>query len=790
MRQSDQSLSTKLTSFAAYSKYSKVTAMLISALAFSEITPAQTQTVELEEVLVSARRVSESLQETPISVSALSGDEIELRNIQSVADVTNFVPNVQFDSVASESGGGSSSQISIRGIGQTDYTITVEPGVGLYLDGVYIGKSVGSLQDAVDLESIEVLRGPQGTLFGRNTIGGAILLKSKKPTDEQELSMEITAGEFSRGDVKVIGNLPITDTFKVRGTIADLNRDGHVDRVLTGDTQGNKNATSARIVADWDISDTFRSSFAVDASRSREETPGGITFDIDEASFFASLTNTIAFPACAPGGDPARFSNPDCANSQYVRDIDSLETTNTGPNQSDSDIYGFSATLDWDLDDIQIKSITAYRDVQVDVLQQLTPVPTYQNVIGQDISLELFSQEFQLTGLALNDRLNYIVGAYIGLEEGSQVFKVNLEAVQFTSGGVIDNTSMALFGQVGYDLTDKLSLTVGARFSDEDKDYTPKQQIDNVPDVFQPFYDTVLAPIGFIVQEGLPLFPEVKVNRSDTEFTPSVTLDYRFTDSTFAYATYSQGFKAGGFTLRGFPPVIPGVTTPETDPNALIPGFGPETAEVFEIGLKTEFFDNRVRLNLALFQTDYQDLQLTANAGVSAFVPILINAGDADITGFEAEAIVLPTDWLRLDFSLGILDSEYTRLSAEALATGITLDTELPNAPETTATFGATVDFFNNDSGHLFLRTDVSYKDSQFKEVNNNPLLFQDSYSIVNAALTYQAATEKWQATLGATNLGDETYIISGVANAGLGYVQGTASRPSEWYLSFKYNFE
>jgi len=786
MKQSIPHQRNRLAKLSSYAIRTTLATAFLSSLGIPSFASAQAQ---LEEVVVTARRVAESQQETPISVSALSGDDIELRNIQSVAEVTNFVPNVQFDSVASESGGGSSSQISIRGIGQTDYTITVEPGVGLYLDGVYIGKSVGSLQDAVDLKSIEVLRGPQGTLFGRNTIGGAILLNSKKPTDEKELSVEVSAGEFSRADVKVIGNLPVSDSFKLRGTIAELNRDGHVNRVSTGDTQGNKNALSGRVVADWDISDTFKASFALDASRVREETPGGITLELNEGAFFASLVNGIANPACAPGGDPARFNNPICANSQFNREIESLETTNTGPNQSDSDIFGFSATLDWDLTNAQLKSITAYRDVQVDVLQQLTPVTTYQNVIGQDISLELFSQELQLSGTAPNDRLNYIVGGYLGLEEGNQVFTVNLEPVQFTSGGVIDNTSLALFGELGYELTDKLSLTVGARVSDEDKDYTPRQRIDNVPAVFQGFFDTVLAPIGFIVQEGLPLFPEVNVNRSDTEFTPSITLGYKVNDTTYGYAKYSQGFKAGGFTLRGFPPVIPGVTTTETDPNVLIPGFGPETAEVLEVGLKTEFFNNRVRLNMALFQTDYEDLQLTANAGVSAFVPVLINAGDADITGFEAEAIILPSDWLRLDFSLGILDSEYTRISEEAQGSGITLQNVLPNAPDTTATFGATIDFYNSDAGRLFLRTDVSYKDSQFKEVNNNPALFQDSYSIINAALTYQAADEKWQATLGATNLGDEVYIISGVANAGLGYVQGTASRPREWYVSLKYNF-
>lgn len=746
----------------------------------------------LEEVVVTARRKEESLQETPVAVSAFNSEAIELRNIQSVSDVTNFVPNVQFDSAASESGGGASSQISIRGIGQTDYAITVEPGVGLYLDGVYIGKSVGSLMDAVDLGGIEVLRGPQGTLFGKNTIGGAILLTSKKPSDEKEFTLDVTAGEFDRRDLKVSGNLPISDSFRVRASLASLNRDGHVDRILTGDTQGDKDALSGRIVADWDFSENLTGSLAIDATRAREQSPGQVTILVDENAFFGGLHNTIAFPACDPAlNDPARFSNPNCSNSQFAADIDNLNSTNTGPNQSDTDIWGASFTLDWELNAASVKSITAYRRAEVDVFQELAGVPAYQNNIAQDITLKLFSQEFQLSGQAFNDRINYLLGIYYATEKGSQRFPVLLESVQFTSGGEIDNESTAIFGQIGFEITDALTLTLGARISDEEKNFLPQQRIDNVPDIFEPFFASLAGATGngFLVQEGLPLFPEVEVSRSDTEFTPSVTLDYHFGESNLAYASYSQGFKSGGFTLRGFPPVIPGVTTTETNINRLIPSFAPETAEVFEIGLKTEFFDRRIRLNIAAFFTNYDDVQLTANTGPNAFVPVLINAGDAEIKGLEIEGIILATDWLRLDISAGYLDSEYKGLSAEAIAAGTSLNSDLPNAPERTATFGVTADFFNNENGHLFARTDVSYKSSQFKTVANDAILEQDDYTLVNAAVTYRFRGDRWQTTLGVTNLTDEIYIVSGVANAGIGYAQAVVSRPREWYLNVKYTY-
>lgn len=780
--------------------YSSVALLTLSVETTKVI--AEQASPALEEVIVSARRVEESLQETPVAVSAFDSTAIELRNIQSVSEVTNFVPNVQFDSAASESGGGTSSQISIRGIGQTDYAITVEPGVGLYLDGVYIGKSVGSLMDAVDLAGIEVLRGPQGTLFGKNTIGGAILLTSKKPSDEHEFTIDATVGEFSRRDLKVSGNLPVSDSFRVRGSLASLKRDGHVDRVLTDDEQGEKDSLSSRIVADWDISEDLTASFAVDATKTRENSPGQVTVSVDENSFFGSLYNgnaaafgytgpALGFAACNPSlGDPARLTNPNCSNSQYAADIDDLDSTNTGPNKSESDVWGASLTLDWSLGEYDLKSITAYRRAEVNVAQELVGVPNYMNSIGQDITLKLFSQEFQFSGTAFDDKLSYIAGLYYSTEKGSQVFPVLLKPVQFISGGTIDNESSAIFGQIGYDLTDTITLTLGARFSDEEKSFTPQQRIINVPDEYEPFwnYFAGITGNGFLVQENLTILPEAKVTRSDTDFTPSVTLDYKFSDTSFVYVSYSEGYKGGGFTLRGFPPIIPGVNTTETDPNKLIPGFAPETAEVFEIGMKTEFFDQRIRLNIAAFNTSYNDVQLTANTGPSAFVPVLINAGDAEMQGLEVEAVILAADWLRLDLGLGYLDSEYDTLSDDAIAAGTTLSSDLPNAPETTATFGATIDFFNDEKGHLFLRTDVSYKSSQFKTVANDPVLEQGSYTLVNATLTYKP-DDNWQVTLGGTNLTDEIYIVSGVANAGIGYAQAVVSRPQEWFLGVKYSY-
>lgn len=734
----------------------------------------------LEEVVVTARRREESLQDTPVAVTAFSASDMETRHITSTFQVTHFVPNVQFDSAASESGGGESSQVSIRGIGQTDYVITVEPGVGLYLDGVYIGKSVGSLIDTVDLERIEVLRGPQGTLFGKNTIGGAVLLTSKRPSDKLEFSVEGTVGTEERLDVRTVLSGPLNDRLRLRFSGAKQSRDGHVDRVLTGQEQGDEDNISGRIVAEWDVSPNLLATFSADASYTDEHSPGQVLVRADENAPFAGLHNG-PIPSCLAAAGAARFDNPNCFNSQWVRPLDALENFGVGPNSSESKVWGIGATLDWDLHAFSIKSITAFRNVSVDVFQDLTLNPTYKNMIGQDINVQQVSQELQLSGTLFGDRLTYLLGIFWMNESGSQRFPVLLESVEFTSGGSIDNDSTALFAQASYDLTERLGLTVGMRYTYEARSFTPEQQVDRVN-------NPIITLIFPTATPGTPLFPRVEAEDSDGEFTPQVTVDYDVTDDLLAYFTYSQGFKGGGFTMRGFPPAIPGVTVPITDPERVIPRFGPEKVELFEVGLKSDLFGDHLRLNLAGFVTNYDDLQILTNTGPIQFVPVIMNAGDARLWGVEAEAEIVASNWLRLDASLGWLDHEYLKLQTIP-ADGIFLDSRLPNAPEWTVHAGATMDVMSNGYGRVYLRGDWSYKSAQYKTPVNVLWLKQDGYHHVNVSLTWESVDGHWRASFGGTNLTDEVYIVSGVNNDGIGYAQAVVSRPREWFLQLKYSY-
>jgi iron complex outermembrane recepter protein len=761
--------------------------------------------VVLEELTVTARKREENVQNTPIAVSAFGERALQERNIQSAADITGYVPNVQFDSVATESGGGAATQIAIRGIGQTDYVLTVEPGVGIYLDGVYVGKSIGSLLDTVDIERLEVLRGPQGTLFGKNTLGGAIQLVSRRPGTEPELYSEVITGAFDRFDVRTGLSAPINDGLRLRFTGNYQSRDGHVKRMSaitgqdTGKRQGNKNQLSGRLVTEIDLADNLLATVAIDGSRIDEESAGGVVLKADENGGFSSLYNAaVPGGVCLPSAGAARFDNPLCYNSQYERSLSSRQSTNNNDdaNRSEANIWGTSLTLDWTLEVFSVRSISAYRRVSVDILQELTGSAYYVDTIGQRIGTKQLSQELQLTGDALDDRLHFVAGAYYLHEEGEQRFPVDLTVVQLLTGGAIENDSYAAFSQVTYDLTEQLSLTGGLRYTHEVRAFNPEGQ------VLQGYNVSSATPVpGFVNPltgafgpAGTPLFPGGWYERTSDSTTPMASLNYLFGDAAMAYVSYAKGFKGGGFTMRYFPPVLP---APGTDPDSIVSYAGPETAVTYEVGLKSEWFDRRLRLNVAGFHTDYDDIQVTYNidpdgAGpIGNFVPVLSNAASARIRGIELEGSLAATEWLRFDTAVGYVDAEYTHFSTLARANYPGIESaELPNTPEWTANIGGTLTFMDDSAGRLALRADYSYRSEQFKEFTNSPVLRQDAYGVLNAALTYATADEQWQATLGGTNLTDEAYMVSGVANPGTGFFQAAVSRPREWYLSLRYGFQ
>lgn len=753
----------------------------------------------LEEIVVTARKREENAQTTPLSISAFNASSLAERGVQKASDITSFVPNVQFDSAASESGGGASSQIAIRGIGQTDYVLTVEPGVGIYLDGVYVGKSIGSLFEAPDIARIEVLRGPQGTLFGRNTIGGAIQIVSRPPSKTPDFFVETSAGSYGRLDVKTSFSAPINDALRIRASGAFISRDGYIKRLDvdgndTGKRDGDQDRLIGRLVAELDVTPNLKATLALDGTHVREKSAGGVQVDV----YNGAGTFAAAFNAGVPGGCSAAYPGvaPYCYTSTYVQPLKSLQTYTQYESRSNVDVWGAALTLDWDMGNMAIKSISAYRNVEADIAHDLSGSPYYVNAIQQQISTEQYSQELQLTGKALANRLNYVFGLFYLREQGRQVFPVYNSEVQFNSGGDIKNDSYAAFGQLTYEINDVFSVTGGLRYTGETRVFNPGLQeilsYTSNPGVEIPGWVNVVS--GAFGPPGTAIFPAGNYKRKSSAVTPMLTVNAQITPDVMAYASYSKGFKGGGFVMRYFPPVIPAAGT---DPDSLIGYAGPEKATTYEVGVKSEFLDRKVRLNIAGFYTEYNGVQITYNTdpfntGVP-FVPTLANAGNAHIKGLEVETSLVPTDWLRIDGSLGYIDAKYVSIDPAVVASSPTyadaINFSLPNTPKWTANIGATLTFFDNDSGKAFVRGDYSYRSTQAKDFSNTSSLIQPAYSLVNASVTYRTADKHWEVSAGGTNLTDKIYIVSGMSIPALGVSQAVPSRPREWFLRLRYEY-
>jgi iron complex outermembrane receptor protein len=734
---------------------------------------AQNGSDQLEEITVTARKREENLQVTPIAVTAFSSAALEERAVNNIADIGKFVPNMSFQSGASISGSSTSVTIFIRGIGQTDFTETIDPGVGVYVDGVYVTRSTGALLDTVDVSNIEVLRGPQGTLFGKNTIGGAVVVTTKKPTDYLEGSLEAVTGAYDRFDVNAMVNVPITEKLKIRATGSLQSRNGYVERLEYGDYMGGKDEISGRIVALLDATDDLSFTLAADATRNHEGDLGttlvGANPDSSEAGFYNFF---LSGANCS-----VPTSNPKCFSSNYITH-DPYTTYNGGRNKSTLQLLGFSGTGVYNIDDgLTLKSITAWRQFggTFDLDASNFPYGPLDNT-EDDYSDRQFSQELQLSGTALEDKLKWIAGAFFLKEQGADRNNLHFAVANFLSGGFVDDDSYAGYVQSTYNFTDDLHLTLGGRYTFEDKRFTPDQIIeaDRTPG------DSLLALSQLFIPasenpNGNRILPFHQRTTMANEFTPEVTLDYELAPDILAYATFSKGFKSGGFTQRVFPPL------------AQAPSFGPEYVDSYEVGFKTELLDKKLRFNTAAFFTDYTAIQEIVDTGIA---PTVQNAGKANINGFEMEAEYVAADWLRFNSGLGFTDANYREVAPGAEAGGVLLGNKLPYASKWTGTVGVSADVWHNELGVLSVRADGSFKSSYFPDAVNHPDIRQAGYGVMNASASFVTSDEQWTITAGGTNITSTKYQItaySDLAASGEEYI--AYARPAEWYLKAKYHF-
>ena len=740
--------------------------------------------VGIEEITVTARKREESLQDVPIAISAFSGDALNKKGVTNIAQVADYTPGLEMDSTAAISGSSAALTTFIRGIGMSDFLLTIDPGVGLYVDDVYVARSVGGLVDLLDIQRVEVLKGPQGTLFGRNTIGGAVSIVSKDPGDQLAGSLGLTLGTDNRLDMRGKVDVPLTDKLLSSLSFSSKTQDGYGKRLPfpsdyiplsvpagtapnafgngelygNGDDLGEVNTQSARVKLFFN-DDQFQARFAVDITRARETAPVstllGFAPTYGTGAALADAHNAFATGGAAP-------ANRLVYDERWITGNEHT-TYGNAPSQSDYDLFGAALTLNWQFDAVDVKSITAYRDLESDFGRDGDSSPIILDHTRNTYEHEQFSQEFQITGSLLNDRMSWLGGVYYFKEEGSDRVQVPLGlevdlALAGAPGTVInlwldelndvENTSKAIFAQASYNFTDKLSATFGLRHTKDDKRYSPTHVTQG------------LNPVALLIDDE-------SVEFSDTS--PRFSIDYRWSDSVFTYFSYSAGFKSGGFTGR------------TVDPKDGARPFDPEEAETLEVGVKLDY--DRVRINAALFSTDYTDLQIINQEGIT---PITVNAGESEIKGLELEIMAVPTDNLTLMFSYSYLDADYTEIS-DPNAT-ITEDFEFANTPENSFNFSVDYIIDLNSGAELLLRADYNWKDDHFNDAENTQLLAQDSFGLLGMSASY-TSPKHWKIVAGVKNATDEIFLYSGFSQPGVGFVEGSYSRGREYYLTTEYHF-
>ncbi|MFU8815829.1 MAG: TonB-dependent receptor [Pseudomonadales bacterium] len=764
----------------------------------------------LEEIVVTARMREEGLQSAPIAISAYSSEALDYRGVERLDQLEKFVPSLTLENNPSFGGAGNSAAIYLRGIGQKEFLPTTEPGVGLYVDGVYVARSVGAILDIVDIERLEVLRGPQGTLFGRNTIGGAISITTAKPQPGGALegSVAVTTGTDNLLRAKGSVHVPLGDTLAARLSVASLQQDGYVKRA-DGIDLGDDDTVTGRLALAWQPNDRLAADLSIEATRDRENGPAmqliGIDFtDLSQLdgvvaappppmAFIHNVTTAAVAPGvpCAatdPSGNGVTF-NPAVSNCYDARYI-GRDGRNQGsaPAFSRSDLFAAAATVSYDLSaTLTLKSISAWRDLDAQFARDGDHSPHRISQFFDSLEQQQFTQELQLLGS--HQRTNWIVGLYYFSEDGDNVNVLDFTVSNFRSGGKFDNESWAAFAQVTHDLSDRLHLTVGARYTDEQKSFTPDQIIfqnyfAGISQVVPPGNPLAALDAPFL-QAGERILPLLEKDIDISEFTPMVNLSYEVSDALMVYVGYSEGFKSGGFTQRVFPPIVAGFTAPPGTPDAdLIPTYEPEFVKVYELGFKATLLGGQVRLNGAAFHTDYRDLQVQVFNSVA---PVTENIGKATIRGLELELQAAPGNGWLVDASLAYLDAGYDQID-----TGVTLigkDFEFERVPELTASLGASREFAFAGLGSLVVRGDWSYRAASYNDAFNTPLLKTGAYHLLDASIRWRNPRQDWSVALSGRNLGDEQYLVTGVYGTAFQAFEGMYDRGRQWHLEARKDF-
>ena len=718
----------------------------LSATAVAQDASTDTQVSNVDDIVVTARRREETLKDVPISVSALGAERLEETGATDITALQQQTPNATVQVAR----GSNSTLISfIRGIGQQDPLWGFEPGVGLYIDDVYVARPQGAVLDIFDIQRIEVLRGPQGSLYGRNTVGGAIkYVTSRLDAESPELTLRGAYGSYNQIDLLAQGSMPITDKLRIGGAVASYNRDGYGENLNTGAEHYDKDVLAGRVSVEFQPYDNAFFRLAYDRVEDKSNPRHGHR-EIAGVGPGAGVPGSV-YDTYAGLGDKNKVTT-----------------------------EGVSLTAQVDLNDTwSFKSITAYRTGDTDTLIDFdnTAAPTLD--IPAVYGDHQFTQEFQ--ALFSTDRIQGVAGVFYLDGTASGAFDTILGNLGIVIGtaGYVKTTSVALFTDVNLDLTDRLHLGLGARYTMDDK----------TGHVFRANYlGATRSPLlGGTARN--PLLLRTDYTRANTfdQFTPKASLSYDFSDRLTGYASYSKGFKSGGFDMRG-----DAVFTPNT-----VNGYQPETVDSYEIGLKGSAFDRRLSFSSAVFYNEYQDQQVTtqvpATTGIASFVD---NVGSSKFFGAEVEGSLVVTDSLTANFAIGYLDSKFEEFLRYNLVTqkyeDISSQVVLQNAPKWTGYLGLT---WRGDvaGGSLAVTPSVSYRDDYSQFEFPNPVLDQEAFALVDLSVVWTDPSQKWTVGVFGKNLTDEAYRVGGYNFAGAAFnnsLIGYYGPPRTVTASLQYKF-
>ena len=786
--------------------------------------------IALEAIVVTAQKRAENIQDVPIAITAFSEDALRAKGIVDIHGLSALTPNVNLDQGSPFSGSNSVLSASIRGIGQDDFAFNLDPGVGVYVDGVYFARTVGANQSLLDVDRVEILKGPQGTLFGRNTIGGAISIVTRDPGKDFSVEAQVTGGSYDRRDVAVLADIPIAENLLSTITFSTRFQNGYENRIpypsptpyvsdpvgalhSSGteafDTQGGTNEQVVRGKLVWIAADDLRVTFTGDWTHTNQPSTASTvlqTITSGPQAVFGAFYNLClqgvqfvptAALVCGPRGvvgTPLYGANLNPATTRLlygpaVTDTGNIDNTYAnGQNFDKLDSYGTAATVDWTINsNFKLRSITSARRLHwtAGLDADGSPIDFFELSFAE--GQHQFSQELQLIGDLFDSKLKLVGGLYYFNEGGYIHDFVTFGGglLQIDGPNTLDTHSYAGYFHADYQVTDKFGVTVGGRLSEDQKTFTGGQQ-----DLNQFFYkisgcyptnasaSLIGAPANLTCQQALgfsnpnnpnQVYPYGQNSLNFTEFTPTLGAQYHFDDDVLGYLSFAKGFKTGGWTTRLTAPLPPGSPAPS---------FGPETDRTYELGIKSELLDKRLIVNAAAFVSYYDAIQLTFQESTS---PVTANAGDAQIKGLEIEAQSLLTSHFSLNGNVGFLDARYTEINPDSEGT---TGSSLPKTPHFKVSLSPDVHTKLPNGATVRLGADYTFTSKIYNDVENTPLLERPKEHLVNASTSLLSPDGRVTVTLGGTNLTDRRFITTGQAQIAGGVVFGTYNPPREWYAT------